>query len=207
MNDQQYDELLHIQTTEEQKNFQLFANYYPYEPTPYTVLDLCFDQIELEKKDRFVDFGCGKGRVVFYVNYRYHIETLGIEMNKSYVQDALQNKAQYSKEHHLVAAPVNFLHVKAEQYKIKPTDNIFFFFNPFSIRIFRHIIRHIWKSQQLYPRKIYVILYYPSFEYIQFLRDETQFKMIKDILVPNTSVYNMHERVLIFESKEKPSME
>lgn len=193
------DQFLHIQTTEIQKDLPLFSNYYPYEPTPYGVLDLCFDNIELAQNDCFVDFGCGKGRVVFYVNHRYHIETLGIEMDKHYVQDALQNKIQYSKDHHLADAPVNFLNAKAEQYKIQPTDNVFFFFNPFSIQIFRKVIHNILKSKQNNPRKVYVILYYPSFEYIQFLKNETKFIVMKDVLVPNPSAYNMHERVMIFK--------
>lgn len=193
------DQFLHIQTAEIQKDLPLFSNYYPYEPTPYDVLDLCFDNIELAQNDCFVDFGCGKGRVVFYVNHRYHIETLGIEMDKHYVQDALQNKIYYSKDHHLANAPVNFLNVKAEQYKIQTTDNVFFFFNPFSIQIFRKVIHNILKSIQNNPRSIYVILYYPSFEYIQFLKNETKFIIMKDVLVPNPSAYNMHERVMIFK--------
>ncbi|WP_397536629.1 class I SAM-dependent methyltransferase [Rummeliibacillus pycnus] len=203
MNDQQYDKLLHIHTIGNQKDFLMLAHYYPYEPTPYDVLDLCFDKIEFEKNDCFIDFGCGKGRVPFYVNHRFHIETLGIEMNESYVQHALQNKIHYLKEHQLENAPVNFLCAKAEQYKIQSTDNIFFFFNPFSIRIFRKVIHNILKSQQKNPRKMYVMLYYPSFEYIQFLQDETHFKVVKDVLVPNTSVYNIHERVMIFETEEE----
>lgn len=192
------DQFLHIQTTEI-KDLPLFSNYYPYEPTPYDVLDLCFDNIELAQDDCFVDFGCGKGRVVFYVNHRYHIDTLGIEINKNYIQDAYQNKMQYVKNHHLAERSVNFLNAKAEQYKIQPTDNIFFFFNPFSVQIFRKVIYNILKSQQGNSRKIYVILYYPSFEYIQYLKSETKFKVIKDVLVPNQFAYNTHERIMIFE--------
>ncbi|MGM9966171.1 MULTISPECIES: class I SAM-dependent methyltransferase [unclassified Rummeliibacillus] len=192
------DQFLHIQTTEI-KDLPLFSNYYPYEPTPYDVLDLCFDNIELAQDDCFVDFGCGKGRVVFYVNHRYHIDTLGIEINKNYIQDAYQNKMQYVKNHHLAEKSVNFLNAKAEQYKIQPTDNIFFFFNPFSVQIFRKVIYNILKSQQGNSRKIYVILYYPSFEYIQYLKSETKFKVIKDVLVPNQFAYNTHERIMIFE--------
>lgn len=192
------DQFLHIQTTEI-KDLPLFSNYYPYEPTPYDVLDLCFDNIELAQDDCFVDFGCGKGRVVFYVNHRYHIDTLGIEINKDYIQDAYQNKMQYVKNHHLAEKSVNFLNAKAEQYKIQPTDNIFFFFNPFSVQIFRKVIYNILKSQQGNSRKIYVILYYPSFEYIQCLKSETKFKVIKDVLVPNQFAYNTHERIMIFE--------
>ncbi|WP_102693492.1 class I SAM-dependent methyltransferase [Rummeliibacillus pycnus] len=203
MNDQQYDQLLHINTIGNQNDFPMLAHYYPYEPTPYDVLDLCFDKIELEKDDCLIDFGCGKGRVPFYVNHRFHIETLGVEMNEGYVEDALKNKIDYSKGHQLENAPVNFLYGKAEHYKIKPSDNIFFFFNPFSIQIFRKVIYNILNSQQKSPRKIYIMLYYPSFEYIQFLRDETHFKVVRDVLIPNVTTYNMHERVMIFESKEE----
>ena len=202
MNDQQYDQFLHIHTTGSQQNFLRAAHYYPYEPTPYDVLDICFEKIEFEKNDGFVDFGCGKGRVTFYVNYRFHISTLGIEINDNYVQEALQNKVQYSKKHNIQNASVRFLNAKAEQYKVQPTDNIFFFFNPFSTQIFRKVVNNILKSYQKNPRKMYVMLYYPSFEYIQFLRNETHFEVVRDVLVSNDSTYNMHERVIILEYKE-----
>lgn len=203
MDDQQYDQLLHIHTLGSQQSFPTLAHYYPYEPTPYHVLDLCFDRVELEKDDVFVDFGCGKGRVVFYVNHRFHISATGIEMNERYIQEAYQNKIYYSMEHHLYKAPVNFICAKAEHYKIQSTDTIFFFFNPFSIRVFRKVVNNILKSQQSNPRKMYMMLYYPSFEYIQFLRSETHFEVVKDVLVPNALAYNIHERVMTFEYKEK----
>ncbi|MGX9136505.1 SAM-dependent methyltransferase [Rummeliibacillus sp. JY-2-4R] len=203
MYDQQYDQLLHIHTTRDQQSLPMFTNYYPYEPTPYAVLDFCFDKIEFETDDRLIDFGCGKGRVAFYVNHRFHVETLGIELNENYIQDALENKVHYSKEHRLLNAPISFLCMKAEEYIIQPQDNIFFFFHPFSIEIFQKVIINIVKSYQAHSRKIYVMLYYPSFDYIRFLRNETQFMVVRDVLIPNVSLYNRHERIMIFEYCEE----
>lgn len=44
-------------------------NHQPYQPTYYVVLDLIV-KLELINKDNVVvDFGCGKGRVLFYLHY------------------------------------------------------------------------------------------------------------------------------------------
>ena len=35
----------------------------------------------LDKSDSVVDFGCGRGRVAFYIHNRFHVPVTGIEAN------------------------------------------------------------------------------------------------------------------------------
>ena len=65
MNDREWDKRLRIRTTgrEDETN----ANYSPYEPTPYPVLERLADSGLIRRKDRLLDYGCGKGRVAFYL--------------------------------------------------------------------------------------------------------------------------------------------
>ena len=37
---------------------------------------------DLNKKDHVVDFGCGKGRLIFYINYYFKCIASGIEFKK-----------------------------------------------------------------------------------------------------------------------------
>ncbi|MEH7612983.1 SAM-dependent methyltransferase, partial [Gottfriedia acidiceleris] len=68
MDDKYYDNLLNIKTEGEQKGFNESFHYHRYEPTPYSALQQLFKQYILSNNDRIVDFGCGKGRLNFYIN-------------------------------------------------------------------------------------------------------------------------------------------
>ena len=43
---------------------------FPYEPTPYSVLLRLADSGYITKRSVLLDYGCGKGRVGFFLSYR-----------------------------------------------------------------------------------------------------------------------------------------
>jgi hypothetical protein len=61
--------------------------------------------------------------------------------------------------------------MKAEEYEVAREDNVFYFFNPCSPEHFATILEHIILSIEAYPRRVTLILYYCSDEYIQVLRE------------------------------------
>lgn len=64
-NEVKYDKLLKIKTTgrDDSRSDQYC---YPYEPTPYGVLERLAYCGYLGKKNHLIDYGCGKGRVDFF---------------------------------------------------------------------------------------------------------------------------------------------
>nr|WP_263323124.1 SAM-dependent methyltransferase [Neobacillus sp. Marseille-Q6967] len=198
MNDQYYDALLNIKTVGEQKRFSSFLHYHRYEPTPYSALEHLFAQNELKSSDHVVDFGCGKGRLNFYIYYLFHSYVTGIEMNENYYQDSLENQKRFLKRYKDSKNKIQFLHCAAEKYPIKPQDNIFYFFNPFTIQIFMVVIKKILLSHEQFPRKIELVLYYPSEDYIFFLENQTIFELKKEIMLPGVYKHNPNERFLIY---------
>lgn len=42
---------------------------YPYEPTPYSVLERLANTGLIQKRNTLLDYGCGKGRVDFFLSY------------------------------------------------------------------------------------------------------------------------------------------
>ena len=44
--------------------------YYPYEPTPYSVLERLANTGIIRKGNTLLDYGCGKGRVDFFLAYQ-----------------------------------------------------------------------------------------------------------------------------------------
>ncbi len=154
-----------------------------YEPTSYEFLDYLFNEYQLSTNDTLVDFGCGKGRLNFYVNYRFHCNTIGIELNATYYEEAIQNLITYngaSKQ------KIHFKCMPAQSYTVSNTDNHFYFFNPFSIEIFRQVISNIIYSIEHTPRICNLILYYADAEYIYYLENYTLFKLVEEIKLPHT---------------------
>jgi SAM-dependent methyltransferase len=198
MNDQYYDALLNIKTGEVQKVFSKSVHYHRYEPTPYSALEALFTQYEVKSSDHIVDFGCGKGRLNFFLYYLFHSTVVGIEINENFYQDALENQKRFLKKYKNSEDKIQFLHCKAEKYKIQPEDNRFYFFNPFSIQIFMKIINLILLSVEQSEREIDLILYYPSNDYIYFLENQTSFKLHKEIILPDLYEKNPYEKFIIY---------
>lgn len=177
------DKELHIQTEEIQRDGKDTYYCHKYEPTSYEVLDILFHELELEKSAGFVDYGCGMGRLVYYVHHRFHCNSVGVELNNTYYKDACKNLVSYSKHNKSALQDIHFINEKAEEYKVQKEDTVFYFFNPFSIEIFRKVVVNIQKSMEEYWRKVTIILYYPDSEYTYFLEEYTNFSLDMQIKV------------------------
>ena len=153
------------------------VHYNRYEATPYIALDKLFETYSLDKTDELVDFGCGRGRVIFYIHNRFGIPVTGIEAHDKTYEEALRNKNAYLHRAKHIKAPIRILYGPAENYEIKPTENRFYFFNPFSIKIFRKVINNILDSVKEHPRSVDLLIYYPTAIYKQFLRKDTYLRL------------------------------
>ena len=168
-----YDKLMGIKTGGDQKGFHKSFHYHRYEPTPYSALEELFTHYQVSRKDRIIDFGCGKGRLNFFIHYHFHATVIGIEMNRDFYQEAIENRKKYQKMTHSINDDIFFHCCLAEEYQIDSLDNRFYFFNPFSIQIFMKTINNILLSVETFQRNIELILYYPSEDYIYYLENYT----------------------------------
>ncbi|WP_378953726.1 hypothetical protein [Pelosinus sp. sgz500959] len=184
MKEQYYEKLLNIKTSGEQKIFNESFHYNRYEPTSYSVLEILSKQYHFTAEDHIVDFGCGKGRLNFYINHFFDSTVTGIEMNTFFYKQAIDNKRDYLKKHKKKITKIDFLNCFAEEYHINPSDNKFYFFNPFSIQIFIKVIGNILLSVEDYERTVDIILFYPSYDYIYFLENNTPFVLLNEIKLP-----------------------
>ncbi|MFZ3580446.1 SAM-dependent methyltransferase [Virgibacillus sp. DJP39] len=197
MNEYYYDKLLNINTGGNPKELHRSIHYYPYEPTQYSALKILFNNFEVNKTDHVVDYGSGKGRLIFYINYFYQAEGVGIEMDETLHHIAVQNQSSYLIKNSKSTDKINFLCCLAEAYEIKPADNLFYFFNPFSKEIFMTIVNKILISVEHNPREIELILYYASEDYTYFLENDTSFELRKEIRLPAYN-HDNYERFLIY---------
>lgn len=200
MDDQYFEKLLNIKTSGEQKIFNASIHYHRYEPTSYFALETLTTHYKFTAQDSIVDFGCGKGRFNFFIKYFFNSSVTGIEMNNFLYKEALLNKENYLRANKSKKTNINFVNCFAEKYDINPSDNKFYFFNPFSLQIFAKVIKNILASTEAYDRTVDIILYYPSSDYIYFLDTNSTFQLVDEIKVPNISDNDPRHRFSIYRA-------
>lgn len=198
MNEKERDRLLRIHTRNLGERANQSAHYHHYEATSYWMLDELFSAYEINKKDTFVDFGCGKGRLLFYVHHYFHVPVVGIEMNEQLYREALSNEASYLQHKKRNQKPIRIELEFAERYQIEENEGTFFLFNPFSLQIFARVVHNILHSVEAYPRTVDIILYYPDEEYSEYLEAETPFRLWKEVNIPRLSAINRREKFAIY---------
>ena len=193
-NDNSWDKLLQIKTSgRDDSNSDQY--HYPNEPTPYSVLERLANSGLIRKKDVLLDYGCGKGRVDFFLSYQTKAKTIGIEYDERIYQGASNNLMTAVSRRR-----AEMILVKAETYEVPAEVNRCYFFNPFSVEILRKVMARILESYYEEPREILLFFYYPLEEYISYLMtvDELSFYdeiSCEDLFEEN----NSRERIMIFE--------
>lgn len=192
-NENTWDKLLQIKTTgRDDSNSDQYR--YPYEPTPYSVLERLANSGFIRKKDVVLDYGCGKGRVDFYLSYQTKANTIGIEYDERIYQSALENqKTAVSR------VRTEFVLARAEEYEVPSEVNRFFFFNPFSVELLRKVMARIIESYYEKPRETFLFFYYPSEEYISYLMTVDELEFYDEIDCGDLfEGNNPRERIMIF---------
>ena len=189
-----WDKLLQIKTTgRDDTNADEYR--YPYEPTPYTVLERLADSGLIGKDDVVLDYGCGKGRVGLFLSYRTKAKTIGIEYDDRIYSGALANQKTA-----MPKAKTDFLLSRAEEYEVPQSVNRCYFFNPFSAEILHKVMARIIESYYAEPRKVLLFFYYPSDEYISYLMTVDELEFYDEIECDDLFVgKDVRERILIFQ--------
>ena len=146
-----------------------------YEPTPYDVLELIAESGIITPDDVVVDMGAGKGRVSIFFAKELGCKVRGIEYDDKIFDLANENLDNVNKLSGK-KLPVEFINESAEKYAIKKEDTVFFFFNPFSEKILETVLANIEKSYYDCKRKIKLLFYYPSLEYVGRLMTKDYFE-------------------------------
>ena len=86
-----WDKLLKIHTMgRDDSNADQY--HYPYEPTPYSVLERLANTGIIRKNNTLLDYGCGKGRVDFFLSYQTRCKSVGVEYDERIYNKAVENK-------------------------------------------------------------------------------------------------------------------
>lgn len=194
VNENAWDKLLRVKTTgRDDTNSDQF--YYPYEPTPYSVLERLVNSGLIGKKNQLLDYGCGKGRVEFFMAYQTRCQCIGVEYDERICMNAVDNKKTA-----VSSERIKFETENAENYRVPETVDRIYFFNPFSLEILRKVIARIKESYFRSPRDILLFFYYPSDEYISYLMTIEELSFwdeidCRDLFDGN----NKREQIIVFQ--------
>ena len=216
--EQRWDRLLRIKTGGRDDSHAGAFNF-PYEPTPYCVLERLASRGYIGKKNTLVDYGCGKGRVPLFMSYQTRCRSYGVEYDEDIYNRALRNVEECP-----AGNRVNIMLTKAETFEIPGEADRFYFFNPFSVEILKRVLKRIMEiyyvnrttsadslnlataagqthsAAAAVPTAPLLFFYYPSQEYISALQAMDELTLVEDIdctdLCPDTA--NERERVVVY---------
>ena len=188
-----WDDLLQIRT-QGRDDINSDEYRYPYEPTPYCVLERLVQSGMIIKSDTVLDYGCGKGRVGFFLSAQTGARTIGIEYDERIYADAVQNRKSAK-----CREATDFVLAKAEAYEVPPCVTACYFFNPFSVELLHKVMARIMESYYAERREMLLLFYYPSDEYMCYLMTLDELEFYDEIDCDDLFATNdPRERIMVF---------
>lgn len=151
MNDYGWDKSLNIKTMG-RNDMNEDYNHFAYEPTAYSVLQRLAERGYITKDNTLIDYGCGKGRVSFFLSHRTGCRAVGVEYDGDLIDIAVRNLRDFRGER----GRISFAHSDAEHFTLPPAADRFYFFNPFSLKILYPVLERIYASYCEEPRQMYL---------------------------------------------------
>jgi SAM-dependent methyltransferase len=190
----QWDKLLRVKTSgRDDSHADRYR--YPYEPTPYSVLERLAGSGFITKKNILLDYGCGKGRTSFFLANQLRCRCIGVEYDDRTYESAVRNKEAAS-----AGGRTAFVHARAETWPLPDDVDRIYFFNPFSVEILQKVLGRIRESFQVNPREILLFFYYPSDEYVVWTMTVSDIMFMDEIYCGDLfEGESKRERIMVFE--------
>lgn len=143
-----------------------------------------------------IDYGCGKGRVSFFLSSQTKCHSIGVEYNPRLYEKALTNRESACRGH-----LVTLIQQDATDFAVPAQADRAFFFNPFSTDILRTVLMNMLSSCQEFPREILLFFYYPSKAYTDYLLSLPQLALVDTLDCHGISDgRDPREKLLIFRA-------
>ena len=132
-----------------------------YSPSPWWILRWLLPTSEVQSTDVFVEFGCGKGRVVLDAARRYRFRrVVGVELSPELSEVA--RELVTSERGRLRCQDVTIETIDATQFEIPDEMTYAYLYNPFFGATFERVVENIIESLDRSPRRIRVIYLHPA---------------------------------------------
>lgn len=131
-----------------------------YQATSAFAFDRLLKKVDIPRDAGFVDFGCGKGRVLLLAADAGFEHIVGIEFASELVAEARRNVERWQTARR-GAANIQVIEGDVLNYRIEQADRVFFFFNPFDDVIFDRVLDRIEASLEAAPRPAWIVYHNP----------------------------------------------
>ena len=171
--EKQIEKMLGISTIDPEESYEDYLHS-RYEPTPYVVLQRLKESGYLDGVKHLADYGCGKGRVAFWLSHEMGMKVTGIDHVPEYIEMALMNKGNRY-------PGVEFVCGDAEKWILPEDVDACYFFNPFELKLFRKVLHNIISSSYEHQKEITLILYYPDEAVLGYLMSVDEVEFVDEI--------------------------
>lgn len=162
---------------------------YGYDPTPYYCLEKLINSDCIDENDVVIDYGCGKGRVSFYLNKLINCQVIGIDHDDSKIDDCLANNNTSNSN-------LEFICTKAEEY-VNSSMTAAYFFNPFSTEILEQVLSNIITNTS---KPVKLFFFYPNEEYVPYLLSRDDISLVGEIECQNLFYNDEYYKFLYFKT-------
>jgi SAM-dependent methyltransferase len=131
----------------------------PYASSPWWVLHWLLPRSLVKPGDMFVDYGCGRGRIVIAAARRYRFaEVIGIDISRHFTYTA---RMLVERERRL-RSPVRIETGDAAEFEVPDDVAHVYMFNPFRGELFRRVVAKMLESIDRRPRRLRLIYVQPE---------------------------------------------
>ena len=123
-----------------------------YSPSPWWTLRRALRFLGVSDRDTFVDFGCGKGRVVHQAAKRPFRRVIGVEISPALAEIARANLA--TRRHRHRCPNVEIVVADAKEFRVPDDLTIAYFAHPFEGETLDAVLRGIVDSIDRHPRRV-----------------------------------------------------
>lgn len=135
----------------DQFGFSPFA-YYPYVPTPWEVGRAALESLSVGRGDVFVDYGCGKGRMLAIALERGVIRAVGVEVVPELAAEARRNLRRFGER----------ADVRTADAALEPLPDdatVVYIFNSFASETLRAVVAQVRASVLRRPRMVSLLTF------------------------------------------------
>jgi SAM-dependent methyltransferase len=130
-----------------------------YVPSAWHVLPQALHYVRAGRQDTFIDFGCGKGRVVHQAAKRPFRRVIGVEISRLLAD--LARAALAAGQHRHRCQDVEIVVSDATRFEVPDDLTIAYFYDPFRGEILDAVLQNIIASIDRRPRPVRIIYVHP----------------------------------------------
>lgn len=154
--------VLRIPTLHSNPEMNVHSPFKGYSPTPRSMFDGMLRRIRVDYSNFvFIDFGCGKGKVLLLARGMPFKRIIGVELSSELIRVAENNLKNYRGECRCNSVQLACMDVR--EFTLPDEPAVCYFYDPFEPEVLRTTLKSIEASFAASPRDIYVVYAYPVY--------------------------------------------